>query len=879
MTQKIKGTLISIIILCLITISFPIQGIQAATTQDDYYKELSKIAKQVENEDHTPLASKVTWKFKWLVFTDVTFNQENATPEHRTLDKNDQLYAKVVADDFKKSLEAANPNILVDIDLEIYTTPIQVTTANNDFILHESQIAGVLEAKVPYGAYDSIFALSDSLGGGGVTKATYYSDITRGAAYSGVGLSKLYVNNYPAHSTDRKIEYSTDIALHEFCHQMQMAGLIDSYPDVHGSTTYGYTNDPKNGWMQFYLDYLTGNVKDPTSGKLIGVYPEMWRLTPRYLQEITPEIRGATWIFKPAGVANQLIDGLDKMYISIDYKNAYNSPWFDIYFQAGTEKIDPTKIKADNTDILQVLNFDGGVARTKITGAGETKLHFETKDASSTYTKTVVVYDEKGAMEAVNALFESNDTTKSIKNETNQQTIDAAQKLVDFLPASLATKPQQAIDKAQKELDAKKVAKPVFPVVKADNKTILIKGAPNAEITLTLADKTKVTKTANTAGEATFPVSNLKAGDTIMAIQTVAGVTSEAATTIVQASALTAPTIDKYVVGDNYVTGQAPANAKKVSLYKDGKIVRNAVVNEDGTYSIWGKDALTAAGQTFEVYSIDAAGAIGNKATAIVQAKTTDIATKPTIDGYVLGSSYITGTVGANTKKIALYTNDQLIRYGAVNEDGTYKIWGKDALTKAGQTFEIRPVDAKGIEGQKAIATVKYATTVTIDDYYLKTAYVTGTASEGTKRIALIINNEIVRYGAVAADGTYKVYASDFLLTANQSFQVVPYDDSNFAGAAKESTVKTKAVPIKIGAPTIDNYNLGTSYVTGTTVTGTKRVALYTNDALVRYAAVAEDGTYKIWGKDALTAVSQAFEIRPYAANSLEGIAATSTVK
>ncbi|EUJ42270.1 hypothetical protein, partial [Listeria riparia] len=50
------------------TSAFSVYG--QTTTNQTYAESLRKIGQAVANQDHTPLSERVTWKFKWLVFTD-----------------------------------------------------------------------------------------------------------------------------------------------------------------------------------------------------------------------------------------------------------------------------------------------------------------------------------------------------------------------------------------------------------------------------------------------------------------------------------------------------------------------------------------------------------------------------------------------------------------------------------------------------------------------------------------------------------------------------------------------------------------------------------------------------------------------------------------
>ncbi|MBS9349866.1 immunoglobulin-like domain-containing protein [Listeria welshimeri] len=877
LSNQVKNVLVVVALICSVVVIFSVNLIQVdaeVASGNEYNSVLRKLTDQVSEENHTPLSEKVTWKFKWIIFTDVTFKQENAAPEHRTLTENDELYSAVIVEEFKQVLEKTNPNIKVDIDLEFYRTPIQVTTSNNDFILHESQIATILENRVAYGAYDSIFVVSESQGGGGVTKANYYSDITRGSAYSAVGLSTSSANNYPAHSTNRTIEYSTEIALHEFCHQMEMAGLIDTYPNVHGSLSYGYVYDSQDGWTQFYLDFLTGNVKDSNTDKLIGIYPEMWRVTPRYLKEISPPVRGGTWSFKPNGLPNQGIDGIETVYIPIDYKNAFGSPWFDLTFKYGSESIDTTQIHSSNTNSAQVLNFDGGVARIKAVGIGETELSFVTKENDFVYRKKVNVYDLQETSKTVNGLFVNNDVLNSIKNSTTQKSIEEAQELVNLLPSELANDFQEALSKAQRELDDQLIMVPlVLSTVYVNSNEIVVKGTPSAKITLSLPNGTKITKITDSNGETHFDLFSLKEGDKIEAFQTYKDVKGKIVTTLVRAIEIKAPVVNNYYMNSTYVSGTVSEGTTRIALAIDGLVVRYGEITQNGTYKIYAGDVLLTAGQNFTIIPIGVNGIKGSNTNAVVQDKRIG---EPTINEYFVGTPYLSGTVSVGTKRIALVINGNIKRYGEVSANGTYKIYASDILLTKDQKFTVIPLDETGLKGHESNGTVKEDKVgePTVNAYYEGAPYITGVVSERTKRIAIVMDGKIIRYGEIAANGTYKIYSGDILLMAGENFTVMPMNESGLKGEIASVTVKE----FKLGNPTINTYYPSNAYITGTVAEGTKRIALVVKGNVIRYGEITANGSYKVYAGDILLTTGQEFMVIPINMDGLKGNETTGIV-
>lgn len=817
------------------------------TTNQTYAESLRKIGQAVANQDHTPLSERVTWKFKWLVFTDVTFNQANANPVRRTLSANDEIYAQTVADDFKRVLEKANPNILVDIDLEFYRTPMQVNTSDNDFILHEAQIANVLEEKVPYGAFDAIFALSNSPGGGGVTKPTYYSDITRGAGYCAVGLSNIFATNYPQHSNDREIEYSTDIALHEFCHLLNMANLIDSYPDVHGATTYNYSIDPKNGWMQFYLDFLTGNVVDSKTGKLTGVYPEMWRLTPRYMRE-NALISGGVWGFRPNGGGNLTIDSLEKVYIPLSYRNSGGGPWFDFMFASGADAIDASKIKSNNTNVIKFLNFDNQIARSQPVGLGETSLDFTTKDGQFTYTKTVVIYDEGQATEAVNALFEK-DTT--IKDSTDQAAIDKAQTLVDLLPTTITTKAelQKRIDAAQEALNNRNaITTPVISPVSEKQTSLTVTGLEGARIAVTLPDGTMVSKTANAQGIATFFVTDLKAGDIITATQTKNGITSKQASITVtpdQSEVITVTT-ESFTIGkDNYIKGTYTGDVAKLAIEVNGTLLQQINATKS-PYQYYAKGKVTEATDQVYVITYDSNGKQLEKTKVDVKSQTKSTLTPKPF--YIGKDNYITGQLTGDITKFSLTVNGTEYTRINVTTPPDFKYYANNIIKNATDTVRINGYSATGslLDSQPVTIVNNITGKITSADAFKigKDSYITATYTGDIAKAELQVNGKTLQRIAVT-NGTIKYYAKTSITNTTDVVKLVTY---NAAGQQVDSQSIT--ISKATGEITANPVKAGDSYLTGTATGDIAKVALRVNGVTqTSVAFIQAEGSYKYYIK------------------------------
>ncbi|MFJ8119850.1 Ig-like domain-containing protein, partial [Bacillus mycoides] len=224
-----------------------------------------------------------------------------------------------------------------------------------------------------------------------------------------------------------------------------------------------------------------------------------------------------------------------------------------------------------------------------------------------------------------------------------------------------------------------------------------------------------------------------------------------------------APTINNYYTADDYARGQAKG-ASKVAIYVDGKLIRIAGVNEDGTYIIYTGDvvALQEEGAVFEIAARDAKGIEGQRTKGIVLASHRPEA--PTINNYYTADDYARGQA-KGASKVAIYVDGKFVRIAGVNEDGTYIIYTGDivALQKEGAVFEIAARDAKGIEGQRTKGTVladHRPEAPTINEYYTTDDYARGVA-KGASKVAIYVDGKLVRTAGVNEDGTYVIYTGD----------------------------------------------------------------------------------------------------------------------
>ncbi|MBC1650764.1 autolysin modifier protein [Listeria booriae] len=409
---------------------------------------------------------------------------------------------------------------------------------------------------------------------------------------------------------------------------------------------------------------------------------------------------------------------------------------------------------------------------------------------------------------------------------------------------------------------------------------------PNATIVIKNAAGTTIgSGTVGSDGKYSLTIDKQPEGTVVTATATKNGKQSSASTTVVD-NHFSAPTINDYYVNDGYVSGTAPAGAKKVTIEVGGNIIRTVDVAANGTYRVYVNDnaAMGQAGTVFHAYATDANGKTSDKASSTVKAKAVVVA-PPTINNYVVDSGYVTGKATAPATKVTISIGGKDVRTGDVAADGTFKIYVNDNadFKVVGKEFTAVAKDAAGNVSQPAKSTVQGTQLAqpTIDAYYAGQEYVTGKTDKATSKIGLYDKDgNLLRYGAVdAATGTYKIYASDktSMRVVGDEFSVKAIDVAGTATAPTKSTILTAI----LGKPSIDDYNKGDEYVTGKTDLATSKIGLYDSQGnLLRTGLVNPDGTYKIYASDKafMQVIGNVFTVRAINSANVPGLAATSPV-
>ncbi|MBC1402849.1 hypothetical protein HB904_15600 [Listeria booriae] len=386
------------------------------------------------------------------------------------------------------------------------------------------------------------------------------------------------------------------------------------------------------------------------------------------------------------------------------------------------------------------------------------------------------------AQKVIDELFNNG----ALKDTTDQAAIDKAQEKIDALTdADKKAELQKALDAAQKQLDdrnsAAEAEKERQEKAAADVKNLFENGNTNGALKDT-TDQAAIDKAQEAIDVVTDPTVKESLQENL-----------DKAQALLVRDKIT--NIDTHYAGTGYVTGKTSPGVTRVGLFVNGVLVKTAAAS-NGEFQIYagGTPEMKIAGQIFEIAALTSTGVAGVKTASIVSPKVNPKLTAPAINEFYKGEGYVTGTVPTGATKVALYIDGTFIRYGVITGND-FKIYGNDVahLKTHGKEFHVLVEDATGQQSDLTASTVKLKdTTVTPDDVTTKSSYLTGSVlSDHAKRIALYVDGEFIRHGAITADG-YRVYIYDVkaLKEVGAEYEIHVLDSGNNVLTSITGTVK-----------------------------------------------------------------------------------------
>ncbi|MBC6298535.1 toxin Cry1Ac domain D-VI-related protein [Listeria booriae] len=448
------------------------------------------------------------------------------------------------------------------------------------------------------------------------------------------------------------------------------------------------------------------------------------------------------------------------------------------------------------------------------------------------------------ASNAVLGLFENNNpSTNALKSTTDQQAIDAVQKLVDgVIDATVRANMQVDIERAKDLLKLKDTVADYSLVPNdADITSTAITGTVGKGVTtvrLAIDGVVKKTGTVNTDGTFSVATENFITQGSTVEIVGYNG-TSE----VVRKTVKVSHNLKPLVPGANEALAKQMATNAVLDLFKDNEPNTNTLKPTTTQKTIDYVQSLINVVQDATVKAnmqkdLDKAESILNASYNLTANDTT------------LKAANITGTVGSGITIVRLAVDGIVKKTGKVNTDGTYAI-ATDSLLTAGAKIEV-------IGYESTTEMVRKTVTITNDEkpvlegMTVDSDSIKGSVTAGSATIFRVsVNGVASKTGTIAADGKFQ---SSIGKQAAGTVVKIEIKDSTggYSTSRVASTVVTGAATVKLTAPKLNKIE--GNYITGTAPKGTESITVYEDGAAVRAMNISsmtsnQDGsfTFKVY--------------------------------
>ncbi|MBC1889350.1 hypothetical protein HCA63_13430 [Listeria booriae] len=456
---------------------------------------------------------------------------------------------------------------------------------------------------------------------------------------------------------------------------------------------------------------------------------------------------------------------------------------------------------------------------------------------------------QEAALKAVNELFNSDQpSTDAIKDITNQEAIDAAQKLVDAVTdPSVKAELQKDLDRAQELLDARNA---VDAAEKARQEAAL----------------KAVNELFNSDNPSTDAIKGSTTQDSIdVAQKLVDAVTDPAVKAALQKD------LDR---AQELLDARNAAAAEKARQEAAEKAV-NELFNSDKPSTDMIKDTTTQATIDAAQKLIDAVtdpavkAALQkdlNRAQELLNERLATVGTITPADFLIGGDKYVTGTFTGSVAKVSLLVNDKEYTGGTVKADGTFTFYANDKnIKKTDEVFAVA-YDKYGKELSRTKVKFVVVTTgkITPATYSLATdKNITGAYTEDVTKITVTVGDKVYKGGTVA-NGTFTFYAFDKIKNTTDPVTIHAYD-------AAGKLLDTKTLKVVTGVPVVTKGSItplemavpGDKNITGTYTDDVHYVVVTVNGVDYKGGTFA-DGEFKFYALDKISSANDVVTMAAY---------------
>lgn len=395
--------------------------------------------------------------------------------------------------------------------------------------------------------------------------------------------------------------------------------------------------------------------------------------------------------------------------------------------------------------------------------------------------KNQATQDLMNAQNKVGDLF-TNEAHNILKDTIDQEAIDIAQHAVNKLPNGQEKDTlQDLINKAQELLDISKITITANPILVGQT-TVYGTNSPSTKSVYIYLNN-ELVRVRPVSGDGTFlgHVSNtLKAGDVIRLVPAdTKGRLGKAIELTVINNQVGAPTLDKYLEGDTYLTGKAAEGTAYVRIYVNGVHIRKRNVEANGVDLLaYLKDANAVAGDQIKVVPYNNKDIPGKE--KVIYAQTELLKITP----YLEGDEQVVGKTIKIADKIDIYVNGSLLRTRAIDKT-TGEFYASmrstiNGLPKFGDVIRINARTDSGILLSQIEFTVGKATPAEMpsaDNFVSTDLTIKGTVPQGATKMRIYYGkdfSQVLNRGAVdTVNLTYSIFVNDLKLASGEQVKIV----------------------------------------------------------------------------------------------------------
>ena len=220
------------------------------------------------------------WRILWIIFPKLNVSHSGVTYNF-TLNSDEIKKIREMSEKTETFFETASNNA-VDIEMTVMESTGTVSTLTEDTYLYvgENDFPSDVKQELvkadnegrPYHLKVATFKLD----GEHEKLKNWYG--LGGGTYARIRFQGLSYSLYTESETNPHPE---EAWVHELLHCFeQLFANLGTIPDLHSGAAHGYGKDTDYIWWKWYWDFIAGQVKDTSTGNLVGIKSDMWSHTP-----------------------------------------------------------------------------------------------------------------------------------------------------------------------------------------------------------------------------------------------------------------------------------------------------------------------------------------------------------------------------------------------------------------------------------------------------------------------------------------------------------------------------------------------------------------------------------------------------------------------